>query len=114
MARLARWESKGGAHWAELHEARPEGREPYYHYRGSGAGGTLGAKSTVDALNEMTPKLQPGYFHPDAAKSPLQLVGSATTSRVHALFKDRRIAAPQPQKALSMSDVVPNKWSGEN
>jgi hypothetical protein len=106
MARLARWESKGGAHYAELHEERPAGKEPYYHYKGSGAMGVLGAKSAVDAVNAMTPKLQPGYFHPDNAKSPMQLTDA--TDRVHALFKDRRIAPAEPAKPLSLDDVVPN------
>lgn len=112
MSKVARWESKGGAHWAELHENKSE-HGTSYHYTSPSAGGTLGAKSLVDAVNEMQPKMQPGYFHPDDAKHPMGLVHEATSNRVHALFNDRRVNTTTPAKSFSMADVVPNKWPGE-
>jgi hypothetical protein len=68
---LARWESRGRAHYAEL-----EDRDGYYGYSGNGCGGTLPSPITTDAqaVRYMQAKVDQGYFLPDRAIVPMKRV----------------------------------------
>ena len=70
MKMLARWESRGGKHWVELH-----GADGCYSYRGNGCGGSLGRLETIDtAVVVVQAKVNSGYFLPDSAKLPMKRV----------------------------------------
>jgi hypothetical protein len=62
---LARWESCGGKHWAELYAD-----EHGYGYEGNGCGGTIPASSDSHARALMQVKVDSGYFLPDDARMP--------------------------------------------
>ena len=67
---VARWESKTGKHWAELHR-----NGDVYGYRGDGCGGCLGAFRFADEpVAMMERKVASGYFLPDSAKTPMHRV----------------------------------------
>lgn len=73
MKIIARWESKGGAYFAELYKADGSG----FYYKGSGCGGYLGNDITEQAaINFMVERCAPsaGYFQPDANKLPMKRV----------------------------------------
>lgn len=85
MTLMARWQSVGGKHWAELHAT-----EGTYHYRGGegdpydrpSASGVIAANHDDDAMYSMRQKTKAGagIFHPDAAKHDM----------VESVFYDRR------------------------
>ena len=64
---LARWESCGGKHWAELYAD-----EHGYGYEGNGCGGTIPASSDSHARALMQVKVDSGYFLPDDARMPMR------------------------------------------
>ncbi len=68
---LARWESRGGAHYVDLEE-----RRDYYAYTGSGCGGSLYRSVVTDAqaVAVMQAKVDTGYFLPDKAVVPMRRV----------------------------------------
>lgn len=71
MAAIARWESRGGAHYVELRKSAYG-----YSYRGRSCGGSLGAiGSDEEALAVMQARVDSGYFLPDSAKLPMKRVG---------------------------------------
>ena len=62
--RIARYESKGGAHWVDIY------RHPdltYSYQSNSGGGSALQAEDIVR-------RVKSGYFLPDAAKTPMKMV----------------------------------------
>ncbi len=64
---IARWESRGGAHWVEVF------RDEYgYSYKANGAGGFIG--SSQEALDLLNLRIAKGDFLPDAAKTPMRQV----------------------------------------
>jgi hypothetical protein len=67
---VARWESSGGKHWAELHD----NGDGSFSYRGNGCGGFMGAMSQALAIAELERKVGDGYFLPDVAKTPMKRV----------------------------------------
>lgn len=70
MVVLARWESRGGAHYAVLHKSAGG-----YSYTGNGCGGGLGAVESNDAaVAIMQARVDSGYFLPDSAKVPMKRV----------------------------------------
>lgn len=71
MAVLARWESRGGAHYVELRKSAGG-----YGYTGNGCGGSLGAvESDQAAVAIMQARVDSGYFLPDDAKLPMKRIG---------------------------------------
>lgn len=67
---LARWESRGGAHWVELRVSNG-----CYSYAGRDCGGCLGVlESDEAAVAVIQAKVDSGYFLPDSAKLPMKLV----------------------------------------
>ena len=66
---IARWESRGHAHWAELY------RDDYgYGYASYHASGFLGpyAETDMQAITKFSvERIQTGYFLPDVAKTPM-------------------------------------------
>ena len=76
MIVLARWKSRGGAHYVELRKSAD-----CYSYRGNGCGGSLGGvKSDEEALAIMQAQVDSGYFLPDRAKLPMERVGPIASS----------------------------------
>lgn len=73
IMRIARYESKSGKHWAELHEESNE-HGVYYRYSAPGCGGSIVANSIVAARAAMDQRVASGYFQPDANKTPMRLV----------------------------------------
>jgi len=70
MAVLARWESRGGAHYVELRKSAGG-----YGYTGCGCGGSLGAvESDQAAVAVIQARVDSGYFLPDNAKLPMKRV----------------------------------------
>lgn len=70
MTVLARWESRGGKHFAELHKSVSG-----YSYTGNGCGGSLGAlESDGAAVTVMQTRVDSGYFLPDSAILPMKRV----------------------------------------
>lgn len=70
MVAIARWESRGGAHYAVLHESNG-----CYSYTGNGCGGGLGAvESREAAVAIVQARVDSGYFLPDSAKVPMKRV----------------------------------------
>ncbi len=70
LAVLARWKSRGGAHYAELRKSAGG-----YSYTGNGCGGGLGAVKSGDAaVAIMQARVDSGYFLPDSAKVPMKRV----------------------------------------
>ena len=82
MTALARWESRGGKHWVELHKSIcPPGRlpcSPSYSYSSCNGGGNLGTVRAIDAEKAavaiMQARVDSGYFLPDDAKLPMKRV----------------------------------------
>jgi hypothetical protein len=73
MKTIARWESRGGAYFAELYKAEGSG----YYYKGSGCGGYLGNDvSEEQALAMLEARCAPGagFFQPDNNKTPMRRV----------------------------------------
>jgi hypothetical protein len=66
---IARWESKTGKHWAELHH---DGTAAFY--RGEGCGGNMGICDKDSAISVLQMKVDSGYFLPDSAKTPMKRV----------------------------------------
>lgn len=67
---LARWESRGGAHYVELTRSLAG-----YGYTGCGCGGCLGAIGSDEAaIAVMQARVDSGYFLPDSAKLPMKRV----------------------------------------
>lgn len=70
MTHIARWESKSGKHWVNLHSDKWG-----HHYESPGAFGSLGNKMTDEkALENMEFKISMGGFQPDANKTPMKRV----------------------------------------
>jgi hypothetical protein len=67
---VARWESRGGKHWAELHD----NGDGSFSYRGNGCGGCLGCMTQAQALAELERRVLDGYFLPDVAKTQMRRV----------------------------------------
>lgn len=67
---IARWESRGGAHWVELY------RDEYgYGYSANDASGFLGRLATDShAILLVGDKVDSGYFLPDAARTPMRRI----------------------------------------
>jgi len=64
---VARWESRGGAHWVELQDNAGQ-----YSYVGNGCGGILGPVASVQAaVLNLQARVDSGYFLPDNAKLPM-------------------------------------------
>jgi hypothetical protein len=66
---VARWQSRGGAHWVELHAFDNGG----FFYRGNGCGGNMTA--TLDqsaAVAQIQQRVDAGEFLPDAARVPMR------------------------------------------
>lgn len=64
---IARWESRGHAHWAELYRDD-------YGYASYHASGFLGpyAETDMQAITKFSvERIQTGYFLPDVAKTPM-------------------------------------------
>jgi hypothetical protein len=68
---IARWESRGRAHYVEL-----EDRVSYYSYTGNGCGGSLPSpiRTPAQAITYMQAKVDSGYFLPDKAVTPMKRV----------------------------------------
>ena len=66
---IARWESRGGKHYAELHH---DGEHAFY--RGNGCGGNMGLISCDAAIGELQAKVDSVYCLPDSAKTPMRRV----------------------------------------
>lgn len=67
---LAKWESRGKAHYVELYQ---DGIS--YNFRGNDCGGCLGSIETVEmAVAIMQRKVESGYFLPDNAILPMKRV----------------------------------------
>jgi hypothetical protein len=71
MIVLARWESRGGAHYAVV-----SSNNGYYSYRAKGAGGSLSPAIVTDtqAVAFMQARVDSGAFLPDNAKVPMKRV----------------------------------------
>lgn len=67
---IARWESRGGKHFAELYD----NGDGTYSYRSDGASGYMGAMSLEQAMSEMEKKIK--YLAPSALKLGLMRVES--------------------------------------
>ncbi len=67
---IARWESRGGKHYAELYHTATG-----YGYRGNGCGGSLATVATAataaTAVTIMQARVDSGYFLPDKAVLPM-------------------------------------------
>jgi len=71
MVAVAMWISRGGAHYAILHES-----DGCYRYTGNGCGGGFGAVTSKEAsLAIMQARVDAGYFLPDDAVLPMERVG---------------------------------------
>jgi hypothetical protein len=67
---IARWESRGRAHYVDL-----EDRNGYYGYTGNGCGGSLAPVATDgEAIAVMQARVDSGYFLPDSAVVPMKRV----------------------------------------
>lgn len=66
---IARWESKSGKYWAELHH---DGQAAFY--RGPGCGGNLGLVDRTTAIEKLQALVDTGYFLPDSAKTGMKMV----------------------------------------
>ena len=68
---IARWESRGGAHYVDLVD-----HHGYYGYTGKGCGGSLPAVVVTDAhaVAVVQAKVDTGYFLPDKAVTPMKQV----------------------------------------
>lgn len=73
MKTLARWESRGGKHWAEFDSCEVHGTT-VYGYHSNGASGSFGTLDYAAALAEMEGKVATGYFLPDNARTPMRKV----------------------------------------
>lgn len=94
---LARWESRGGAHYVELYKFAGG-----YGYTGNGCGGTLDAvESDEAAVAIMQTRVDSGYFLPDSAKVPMKRVGGLDP-------KVRVKSGPTYLSALDVWDVQVN------
>jgi hypothetical protein len=71
MRLVARWESRSGKWFVEVHHLRSGG----YMYEAPGAGGVLNAGSDTDAIRAIQAKVDAGLFQPDSAKTPMRRVG---------------------------------------
>jgi hypothetical protein len=69
---IARWESRGGAHWVDLHEDGSGN----FGYSTDGGCGNLGKMTREEAMATMEGKL--GYLTPDKLKTGLRRVGSVS------------------------------------
>ena len=70
MTVVARWVSRGGAHYVELTKG-----PGYYYYRGRYCGGSLGPVPTDEAaVAIIQARLDRGDFLPDKAKLPMKRV----------------------------------------
>ena len=69
---IARWESRGGAHWVDLHKDSSGN----FGYSTDGGGGHLGKMTQEEAMATMEGKL--GYLTPDKLKTGLRRVGSVS------------------------------------
>ena len=74
--KLARWESRGGAHFVGLRKhTGHDDSTSYYSYTGNGCGGILGTVATdEEAVAILQKKVDSGYFLPDSAKVPMKRV----------------------------------------
>lgn len=71
MVVIARWESRGGAHYVELRKSAGS-----YGYTGRNCGGQLGAvESDEAAVAIIQARVDSGYFLPDSAKVPMKRIG---------------------------------------
>ena len=94
---LARWESRGGAHYVELHESAGG-----YGYTGNSCGGGLGAvESNEAAIAIMQARVDSGYFLPDNAVVPMKRIGGLDP-------KVRVKSGPTYLSALDVWDVQVN------
>ncbi len=67
---IAKWESRGGKHYAELYH-----NAGCYGYKGNGCGGSLGPLATKEkAIAIMQARVDSGYFLPDKAVLPMKRV----------------------------------------
>ena len=66
--RVARWSSKSGKHWVDMHQ-HSDGN---YSYDASNGGGNLGVMDYSEAVKRMQSKVDMGGFQPDANKSPMK------------------------------------------
>jgi hypothetical protein len=66
MKALARWESRSGKHWVELHH---DGVAAIY--KADDCGGCIGVKTEAEAVATMQAKVDSGYFLPDSARTPM-------------------------------------------
>jgi len=70
MIILARWKSRGGKHYVELHKSAFG-----YSYNGNNCGGNLDAFASDEAAVACIQELiDSGYFLPDSAKLPMKRV----------------------------------------
>jgi hypothetical protein len=75
---IARWESRGNKHFAELYD----NGDGTYSYRANGAGGHMGEMSLEQAMLEMEKKIK--YLAPDALKLGLMRVENPPNKRPEA------------------------------
>ena len=78
---IARWESRGGKHFAELYD----NGDGTYSYRSDGAGGYMGAMSPEQAMSEMEKKIK--YLAPDALKLGLMRVENPPNAKERVIFR---------------------------
>lgn len=68
---IARWESRSGKWWVELHRSDAG----CYSYTANDSGGTLGNNLTNEvAIDAIEQRIANGYFQPDNLKSPMKRV----------------------------------------
>jgi hypothetical protein len=68
---IAEWRSKSGKYYCQLRKFESG---VGYCYTGNGCSGTLAAKTDDEAIAEVLPKVNSGYFQPDAHKTPMKRV----------------------------------------
>lgn len=81
--KIARWESKSGKHWVELH-SHGDGS---YSYKSPGAGGTSYHKTDDEAVQAVQQKVDSGLFQPDANKKPMVKKSEDTMNNAKELVK---------------------------